>query len=177
MAPVANSPFSCIDLMSSGVDPDLFQPTLEEHDDLTQIDKPWNPQTITVLGFFFGMVAAGILFGWNFKRLGEPRKQLPTVVGFLLLNTVMIFVVIFGIGAGWWGQDAKQVIKYVGRGLTIVVSLLVARRQTPRYRMAQYLDAPLGSLWVPGILALVVGTAAQFAIAMAAALVTAMFRN
>ncbi len=53
---------------------DLLEPTLAEEDDAVDFDRPWNPMSLTILTFFCGVTAGGILLAINFKRLGMHSR-------------------------------------------------------------------------------------------------------
>src|SRR5687768_3132414 len=66
---------------------DLFRPTLTEQDDAVGFDRPWNPWSLVVLAFFFGLPGGGTLLALNFRRLGMPQAIWP-VLAVVVLGTL-----------------------------------------------------------------------------------------
>jgi len=149
----------------SEIDEDLLRPSLSSKDDLGEFDRPWYPPHITLIGFLCGLVTAGILFGWNYRRLGIQRRQWWIVLGALLLFLAFQCGVTYGLSVGWWGLNDAPTIRFVNRGLTIVASLLIAHDQKSRYRLAMATDHPAGSIWIPGFIAMGIGVICNVAFA------------
>src|SRR5688500_6123344 len=60
--------------MTTQPDDLLLTPTLTAEDDAVDFDHPWNPWSLVVLTFFFGLFAGGPLLALNAERLGIRKR-------------------------------------------------------------------------------------------------------
>jgi hypothetical protein len=134
-------------------DDDLFQPTLTEEDDAVGIKRPWNPWSLVVLTFFFGLPAGGGLLSWNLYRLGAPRRVLPAVA-LVVLGTL-------GLAAldGWmtfrFSDTQRQLGSVLVRAGATLVAAGLAGAQRKRFRVFRSTGQEEGKLLLPGIAAAV----------------------
>lgn len=59
-----------------------LEPILTQDDDLDGFGRPWNPELVVFAVFFAAELAGGLLVALNFRRLGMPRRFLPTLALF-----------------------------------------------------------------------------------------------
>lgn len=62
-------------------------------------------------------------------------------------------------------RDTNRIVRFAGNAVALPLAYWLLREQRRRYRIAEQSDAPTGSLWLPGLLALVVNTVLALAIA------------
>jgi len=144
-------------------DDDLFTPTLTEEDDVVGFERPWNPWSLVVLSFFFGISGGGALLALNFSRLGTPRKVLPAV--FAVIAVTLLITATRG-----WGyaslDDAGQLrlLRFADRAMETGVAGALAWMQRRRYRVFRGSSAEPGKLLLPGLLAAVLSVVIQLAL-------------
>lgn len=147
-------------------DSDLLKPSLAARDDASGFDQPWNPTTLAVITFFFGLPAGGGLLAVNFRRLGMREWFLPAIA---IVSVVSL--VAYG-GAVWYAahamldRDEQRTLRFAVRIVNVLVALLFVHLQRPRFRLADLTDVEKGKLLWPAVLAIALGTAAVFAVAV-----------
>jgi len=156
---------------------DLFQPSLTERDDAAGFDRPWNPNTLAVLTFFFGLPAGGGLLALNFWRLGMRKWTIPTAVFVAITWLTTHCGVVWYYLAAKPDADEKWWIRLGIRVGNIAIALVLARLQRQRYRLSQMTDAPQGKLFWPAVIASVLSVVATYALAFFAAVSIAIFRR
>jgi len=62
-------------------------------------------------------------------------------------------------------SDTNRIVRFAGNAVALPLAYWLLREQRRRYRIAEQSDAPAGSLWLPGLLALVVNTVIALAVA------------
>lgn len=152
--------------MSSGTyDTSLLQPTVGLEDDAIGFRRPWNPHSILWVAFFGGLIAAGVLFEMNGRRLGIRRKGGPALLICLGSSLVIYAALVWLFRAGNLpvGEDLRLARNLV-RFLHLAVGVGVSATQTRRYQLAVRADVETASLIKPGILAVLAGNAADFAV-------------
>ncbi len=144
---------------------DLLTPTLTKADDVPAGAQPWNPTLLVVATFFLGLFAGGGLLALNFKRLGQPRRVLPTLL------VVGVVVVVIAAVTGWLiarhdlmdaDRNVRQGYRFVVQVLNLAIALGIARFQQAVFRSHQRSGHPSGSLWKPVLLALPVALVVEF---------------
>jgi len=139
---------------------DLLRPVLSEDDDSGEMDRPWNPRMLLFWSFFVGPLAGGTLLAINSRRLGLKDRFWPlligTIVGTLVLYASVMSVMITAFAD--WDKDTRNTTgRMMIRAVTVLAGWLVSGPQRRRYRLAEAVDAPLGSLWGLGTLICIVG--------------------
>src|SRR5687767_10031614 len=74
---------------SSLLEDDLFRQSLTEHDDAAGFDRPWNPWSLVVLTFFFGITPGMALLAFNYDRLGIKARLYRTLAVGLVLEVAL----------------------------------------------------------------------------------------
>ena len=62
-------------------------------------------------------------------------------------------------------SDTNRIVRFAGNAVALPLAYWLLREQRRRYRIAEQSDAPTGSLWLPGLLALVVNSVIALAVA------------
>ena len=134
-------------------DDELLRPVLTEEDDAVGIERPWNPWSLVVLAFFFGLPAGGGLLSWNLYRLGVPRRMLPALL--------VVFVGSLGLAMldGWLSprlSEKQQPLALIAvRAGTTLIAAGLARAQRKRFRVFRHTGKDEGKLFLPGLVAAV----------------------
>jgi hypothetical protein len=148
---------------------DLLRPTLTAADDACFFRRPWDPGHLTILTFFCGLPAGGLLFALNERRLGQSKR---TGVTFAIVAVATL--VIYGI-LSWLvasrplsaeDGDPSRIQRVAVRAASIAVALFLASRQSARYRLSQAQGEPRGKLLGIGIAAFLAGNAAVVLLVM-----------
>ena len=139
---------------------DLLKPTLAKNDDVTGFANPWNPDSLVMAAFFAGPFAGGFLIAQNFKRLGIPDRFGPALglfvgIGFLATMTLTSLIRFECIDLA--DPTTRLICRWGTRGATIVLALIVTRWQKQRFRLYMHDGHQPTSLWVPGIIAVLLG--------------------
>ncbi|MEO0603603.1 MAG: hypothetical protein AAF211_19345, partial [Myxococcota bacterium] len=149
-------------LMSSDA---LFRPTVAQTMRRPGTPKPWYVASQFWLAFFGGMFALAAIAFLNTYRLAMRGSDRVWVV----VWTVLVFAgVSLAVGA-WVGagneMPSRTTLRIVYRGGALILYGLLARLQRTGARRYDYLassdEEDYASLWVPGVLAAMVGGAVQ----------------
>lgn len=144
---------------------DLFTPTLTEEDDAVGFERPWNPWSLVVLTFFFGIPAGGGLLALNHSRLGVPRKALRAVL--LVITATLLFAGLRGWGITYLHEESQLRLLNLGqKAVETLTAGALAWTQQRRYRVFRGSAGEPGRLPLPGILAAVLSLIVQMALAM-----------
>lgn len=144
---------------------DLFTPTLTEEDDAVGFERPWNPWSLVVLTFFFGIPAGGGLLALNYSRLGVPRKALRAVL--LVITAALLFAGLRGWGITHLHDESQLRLLNLGqKAVETLTAGALAWTQQRRFRVFRGSAGEPGRLLLPGILAAVLSVIAQMALAM-----------
>ncbi|MCC2671215.1 MAG: hypothetical protein K0Q72_3686 [Armatimonadetes bacterium] len=132
-------------------DDELFRPTLTADDDAVGFARPWNPWSLVVLAFFFGLPAGGALLSWNLYRLGVGRRALPA---FSLVEVATLALAAIG---GWAAvrapEGTQSWLPSALRAAWTLVAAALATAQRKRFRVFRASVAEEGRLWLPGVAA------------------------
>lgn len=143
-------------------DDDLFSPTLTEEDDAVSFNQPWNPWSLVVLTFFFGLIAGGGLLAFNWERLGIQGRRLSTLFA-VLAASVVLAAVSSGLAANFRGQEYQRVrrqIDVVEAAAATGIAIVISAGQRKRYRLFRQSHQAPGPLVRPAIAAAAVSLAA-----------------
>ncbi len=136
-------------------DSDLFTAVLDEKDDLVGFQKPWRPGSLVFLCFFAGPFGGGALMGWNFRKLGMTRWVWPCWLVFAGTGLVAYGVLVSRM-VGMDEAGDEYLAKNLLRALWILLALVFAHFQKRRFQIFEAGDEEPASLWIPGIIALLV---------------------
>ncbi|MAG56433.1 MAG: hypothetical protein CMJ83_09095 [Planctomycetes bacterium] len=141
-------------------DDELFRPSLTPADDAVGFSRPWSPDALTAVAFFAGPVGGGVLFAWNAHRLGIIGGVRRYSVLFAALS-----IVVYG-GMSYllaFDPDGDGSLHRLGeRALTVVVALVAAREQRPRFRVCLGHGGEVGPLLIIGLAMIVLGLVMTF---------------
>ncbi len=122
---------------------------------------PWNPSSIVYNAFFCGPLSAGLLFAFNTKRLGRPAAFVPSLVIAVLAGLGIQALVVLYLGS--CGPIARQDARLGFRVAAVLLGLVWAWIQRPRFEVFARDGDAAASLWKPGFIALVAGLVIQIA--------------
>jgi hypothetical protein len=163
--------------MSGHSDDDLFTPTLTDADDAIDFDRPWNPWSLVVLTFFFGIVAGGGLLAHNFRRLGIPDRFYSTLA-IVAVATVIIVAAQTAMSPGDPGspadRDAARTVRFLGKAAACLTAMAIAAPQHRRFRLYQATGREPGRLLKPALAAILISLVVT--VAVGAALQILVFR-
>jgi len=138
-------------------DDDLLKPTLDERYDSATVAAggaaPWDPESMVFATFFSLPLGAGVLYAINYRRLGQPRAALFTLLG------TCVFVLGALAGAWWLTVDgAKATRPYVRLALTalgFITVTLLSRHQKGPFRAWSNAGGEARSITLAAVLAFV----------------------
>lgn len=139
---------------------DLLRPVLSEGDDSGELNQPWNPRMVLFWSFFVGPLAGGTLLAFNSRRLGLKNRFWPLLIGTIVGTLILyasVMTMMFTAFADWDKGTVNTTGRMTIRAATVFAGWLVSGPQRRRYRLAEAVDAPLGSLWGLGTLICIVG--------------------
>src|SRR5688500_12751591 len=138
--------------MPAAPDDDLFQPTLTEADDAEGFNKPWNPWSLVVLAFFFGLPGGGGLLAFNYERLGIRGRLLPTLALVLVVSAAIAAAQLWlranPVG-GLQGRPARRAAGLAAQGAAALAAMALAGTQRRRYRLYQATGQEPGRVLLP----------------------------
>ncbi|HEY4569758.1 MAG TPA: hypothetical protein VIH10_09845 [Kribbella sp.] len=135
---------------------DLLRPTIGVGVDLSV--RPWRLMSQTYVAFFGGVIAVTAVAFLNARRLGvEPvkRRLILLAGGIGLIAVIAVFVLFDG------DQGITSGLRVSTRVLAVVCCLVQVRLQRPMDRAFQLRGTDYGSLWWPGIAAVIGGAVAE----------------
>ena len=150
-------------------DEDLLRPTLNEEDDVVAFDRPWDPWSLAFVTFFGGPIAGGILYSWNFRRLGMPAKAPWCLAGFLLLG---VAVTVFALSRMDYplGAEERRAAGSTARMWMRICALAAAgiaiAQQRRRYRLFVFHGGGSARLFLPALGILLASILAQVVLVM-----------
>lgn len=139
---------------------ELLQPTLAPDFDVRRFERPWTPTSIVWVAFLGGPLAAGLLFGVNYRRLARPTAARVAWIAAPVFALLAAFGIAAAYRAGWLDvNDAAhaRISRLFVQFLSIGVGWLVARDQERAFRAYSSADLPVASLWLPGLGAVLLG--------------------
>ncbi len=149
---------------------DLLQPTLSPDLDVRTFGRLFRPQSLLWPTFFGGPIAGGILFGMNYARMGRRDLALRCWIG------AVVFGLALAVAIGWYLTDPEvrsataagsgpstRITRYLVAGISVAIGWLIAKHQEPRYTAWEGASNTPANLWVPGLLAWLVGAGVMLA--------------
>jgi len=143
---------------------ELLRPTIGAGVDMSV--RPWRLMLQTYIAFFGGVIASTIIATLNARRLGvdAAKRRLIVLIGVLGLAAV---VAVFALLNG--DDDMTSGLRISTRVVAVLCCLAQLRLQRPMDRAFQLRGTDYGSLWGPGIAAIVGGAIAEFLVLLLAA--------
>jgi|SRR5215207_3532430 len=143
---------------------ELLRPTIGAGVDMSA--RPWRLVSQTYVAFFGGVIAATVIAFLNSRRLGVPsdRRRLILVVGAIGLVLAAVVITLLA-------DETSSGIRVAIRLVAVLACLAQLRIQQPMDRAFQLRGSEYGSLWGPGIAAVIgLGLLEALLLAMVAAL-------
>jgi hypothetical protein len=145
--------------MSMRFDPndELFRPTLGAEDDAVDFDRPWNPWSLVVLTFFFGLIAGGGLLAFNFQRLGMKGRLYPTLALVAVASLLIVGVQFWLLESGRIvpeNRESTRMVRWAGKAVSTLIAIAIAAQQQRRFRLFQVSSLPGGHLLWPALAAI-----------------------
>lgn len=145
---------------ASHSDDELLRPSLTEDDDAVGFDQPWNPWSLVVLTFFFGITPGIGLLAFNYQRLGIKGRLYSTLAVGLVLEIGLTALHVWAVQAGWiqlQNRDDMRTFRMIARVISLLAAVIVAQTQQKRFRLFQRSDLPAGHLLKPALAAIAAG--------------------
>jgi hypothetical protein len=142
------------------IDEELFRPTLSESDDAVGFDQPWNPWSLVVMTFFFGVTAGVGLLAFNYQRLGIKGRLYTTLAFALVLELLLTAVHVWAVRNGMIiidNRGEEGAVRVAMRIVSVVAAILVAQTQRKRFELFRHSRSKAGHLLKPALLAIVAG--------------------
>ena len=140
---------------TSEADDELLRPTLDAADDPSGMRLAWNPWTLAVLAFLGGPLTAGVLYGENFRRLGQRERLAP------VLGAALLFCAVAGFATGralrlesLASVEETQGLRLACRLAAALLAAILAGLQARRFRVFTGNGGQEGPLWKFGLGAL-----------------------
>ncbi len=149
----------------SQFDDELFKQSLTEADDAAGFDQPWNPWTLVMLTFFFGITTGMALLAFNYQRLGIKGRLYNTIALGLVLEFLLTAIQVWAVQLGWLDPKIRadtRTFRLVTKVFSVLVAVIVTQTQMKRFRLFQRSGLPEGALLKPALAAIAVGVALDF---------------
>jgi hypothetical protein len=149
-------------MASSPLDDELFSHTLTEEDDAQGFDHPWNPWSLVMLTFFFGITAGGGLLAFNYQRLGIKGRLYSTIAIALIVEILLTAMHVWTIQSGLIDSQNRNDMRTFRLGakvVSVLVATIIAYSQQKRFRLFGRSDLPAGNLLKPALIAIAAGSA------------------
>lgn len=150
---------------SAGLDDELLRQSLTEDDDAAGFDRPWNPWSLVMLTFFFGITTGLGLLAFNYQRLGIKGRLYATLGIAVALEILLTACHVWAVQNGlivWGDRDDMRTLRLGTRVVSVLVAVLIAHTQQKRFRLFQRSNLPAGPLLIPAVIAIAVGIALDF---------------
>jgi hypothetical protein len=146
------------------VDDDLLTPTLTDADDAVDFDRPWNPWSLVVLTFFFGLLAGGPLLALNYERLGIRRRFWVTaaVVGVFGVGLIALYAWIIYAHPALDTVEGRRWVRWGKQAVETLIAMGIAQPQLRRWRLFHASGLQGGNLLWWGVAAVLAATITQF---------------
>lgn len=154
--------FSTQNSPSPQFDAELFGRSLGESDDAAGFDRPWNPWSLVVVTFFFGVTAGVGLLAFNYQRLGIKGRLYGTIAIALVLEVLLTAVYVWAVQSGlvdFRNRNDMRTLRTAIRVVSVAAAAIIAQTQKQRFRLFQRCDLPAGNLLKPALVAIGVGIA------------------
>ena len=130
---------------------ELLRPTIRSDVDLSV--RPWRLMSQTYVAFFGGVIAVTVIAFFNARRLGveAAKRRLMLLVGGLGLVAAAVVITVLT------EDSTSSGLRIAIRVVAVVCCLILLRIQQPMDRAFQLRGVDYGSLWGPGIAAVIGG--------------------
>lgn len=130
---------------------ELLRPTIGADVDMSV--RPWRLMSQTYVAFFGGVIAVTVIAFLNARRLGvaPDKRRLILVVGAVSLVVAGVVITLLTNGDGATSSGLRVAIRVVA----VACCLIQLRIQRPMDRAFQLRGTDYGSLWGPGIAAVI----------------------
>lgn len=129
---------------------ELLRPTIGAGVDMAA--RPWRLMSQTYVAFFGGVIASTVIAFLNARRLGVPTDKRRLILGIGAIGLVLAAVVITLLADD---TSTSSGIRVAVRLVAVVACLAQLRIQQPMDRAFQLRGSEYGSLWGPGIAAVI----------------------
>lgn len=147
---------------------ELLAPTLSDEDDVAGFNSPWNPNSLVLATFFSGLIAGGVLLAINAKRLGLPKRTLPTLIVSVVAGVGLQAVVAWVLASGMIPKGGStRALQFGIQGISVAIAFYLAEQQRKRFRIFEATGRPSGKLLVPVVIALVGGFIVNYGLLIA----------
>ncbi len=154
--------------MTTRADDDLFAASLQGEarvEALPAGERPWNLGSQFYVAFFGGALPLATIAWLNAKRLGAPEETRRWIVVLGALGVVVSVVVSYALYGGDFGRATRIGYRVVAVLLAgAIYKLLQPADRVYSFRSPLSEDEQYDSMWVPGLLATLVGGAVQLGI-------------
>jgi hypothetical protein len=148
---------------------DLLQPTIPPAPPATE--RPWDPRSQFYVAFFGGLVAVTAIAFINGRRLRLPASRLRSIllIGGAGLAIALTLAAVMPVedDAGTFVNEGSRNIRLAGRVVAVLACLAFVKVQDVGDRFYRIRGGEYASLWVPGIIAAILGGLAQAALVVA----------
>ena len=155
-----NEKFHSNIVSSSSFDEELFKQSLTEQDDAQGFDRPWNPWSLVMLTFFFGITAGGGLLAFNYQRLGIKGRLYITIAIVLAAEVLLTVIHLWTVQSGLidpQNRDEMRTFRLGTKVAFVLAAAIIAQTQQKRFRLFQRSDLPAGNLLIPALIGIAVG--------------------
>ncbi|TWD84297.1 hypothetical protein FB561_5472 [Kribbella amoyensis] len=138
---------------------ELLRPTIAADVDLTV--RPWRQLSQAYVAFFGGVIASTVIAFVNARRLGVDRAKQRLI---LLVGTGSLIVAIAVatlLTDHSTGTSTGSGLRLATRIVAVLCCLVLLRIQRPMDRAFQLRGADYGSLWGPGLAAVIGGAVVE----------------
>ncbi len=148
---------------------DLLTPTLTEEDDAMGFERPWAPWSLVFATFFVGPFGGAVLFGWNEKRLGRPRRMWTPALVFVPLGLVLWATWAAVVSSDMdWARDHRRMADIIGDVIAVLVAMAFARTQARRFGVFEQSSSDdAGHLFGWGVALFILKTIVEFGVMVA----------
>jgi hypothetical protein len=129
---------------------ELLRPTIGAGVDMSA--RPWRLMSQTYVAFFGGVIASTVIAFLNARRLGVPtdKRRLILLIGAVGLVLAAVVITLLADDT-----STSSGIRVAVRLVAVVTCLAQLRIQQPMDRAFQLRGSEYGSLWGPGIAAVI----------------------
>jgi hypothetical protein len=142
---------------------DLLRPTITPSAATTE--QPWDPRSQFYVAFFGGLVAVTAIAFLNGRRLRLPASRIRSIllVGGAGLAAALALAAVMPLEdeAGTFVNEGSRNIRLAGRVVAVLACLAFVKLQDAGDRLYRIRGGEYASLWIPGIVAAILGGLVQ----------------
>jgi hypothetical protein len=143
---------------------ELLSPSLTASDDTRGMQAPWNPQWLVFITFFFGWAPGAALLALNFRKMGMSRWAAATWVAAVVGSVAIALIyspMVIGALQGTLDPSQQRTTRWIVRGVSAAVALVLAHFQRERYRLWLMTHGAAAPLFRPALAAVLAGGLAE----------------